>query len=56
MSARWFRRLLIAAVCLALAAAYEDVEITTIEGLAPPGEVHPVQAAFIEHDAVQCGF
>ena len=42
--------------CLALAAAYEGATVTTIEGLAAGDELHPVQAAFIEHDAVQCGF
>jgi xanthine dehydrogenase YagT iron-sulfur-binding subunit len=42
--------------CLALAAAYEGAAITTVEGLATPGGLHPVQAAFVEHDAVQCGF
>lgn len=42
--------------CLALAALYEDQEITTIEGLAADGELHPLQRAFVEHDAFQCGF
>ena len=42
--------------CLALAIAHQDVEITTIEGLAPDGELHPLQAAFIEHDGFQCGY
>lgn len=42
--------------CLALAAAYEGAEITTIEGLANGDELHPVQAAFIKHDAFQCGY
>ena len=42
--------------CLALAVQYEGREVTTIEGLAADGELHPVQAAFVEHDAFQCGY
>jgi xanthine dehydrogenase YagT iron-sulfur-binding subunit len=42
--------------CLTLAAMCDGREITTIEGLAPEGNLHPVQAAFIEHDAFQCGY
>src|SRR6185437_11291656 len=42
--------------CLALAVAHDGDEITTIEGLAVGGELHPVQAAFVEHDAFQCGY
>ncbi len=42
--------------CLTLAAACEDVDITTIEGVARDGGLHPLQRAFIEHDALQCGF
>jgi xanthine dehydrogenase YagT iron-sulfur-binding subunit len=42
--------------CLALAALVEGREITTIEGLAQDGQLHPLQAAFIEHDAFQCGY
>jgi len=42
--------------CLLLAVEMEDRPITTIEGLAPNGELDPVQAAIIEHDALQCGF
>ena len=34
----------------------EGDEITTIEGLAEGGKLHPVQAAFVEHDAFQCGY
>jgi xanthine dehydrogenase YagT iron-sulfur-binding subunit len=42
--------------CLTLAVACEDRDVTTIEGLASPGELHPMQRAFIEHDAFQCGY
>jgi xanthine dehydrogenase YagT iron-sulfur-binding subunit len=42
--------------CLALALAHAGDEITTIEGLADGAELHAVQAAFVEHDALQCGF
>src|SRR3954468_3958282 len=42
--------------CLALAVAHEGAEITTVEGLADGDALHPVQAAFIEHDAFQCGY
>ncbi len=42
--------------CLALAAAYDGDEITTIEGLAQAGSLHPVQQAFVEMDAFQCGY
>ena len=42
--------------CLTLAAACEGREVTTIEGLATGGELHPMQRAFIEHDAFQCGY
>jgi xanthine dehydrogenase YagT iron-sulfur-binding subunit len=42
--------------CLSLAVMYDDVEITTIEGLARGEELHPVQAAFIKHDGFQCGY
>ena len=42
--------------CLALAVAYEGASITTVEGLSNGTDIHPVQAAFIEHDAVQCGY
>jgi len=42
--------------CLTLAAACAGREITTIEGLAHDGTLHPVQQAFIDHDALQCGF
>ena len=42
--------------CLALVAAHDGADVLTIEGLASGGELHPVQAAFIAHDALQCGF
>ncbi|KDN16427.1 (2Fe-2S)-binding protein [Amycolatopsis rifamycinica] len=41
--------------CLTLAVMRQDVEITTVEGLARGDALHPVQAAFIRHDAFQCG-
>jgi xanthine dehydrogenase YagT iron-sulfur-binding subunit len=42
--------------CLALAAAHVGDEIVTIEGLGVPGRLHPMQAAFLENDAYQCGY
>jgi xanthine dehydrogenase YagT iron-sulfur-binding subunit len=42
--------------CLQLAIAQQGRKITTIEGLANGDQLHPVQAAFIEHDAFQCGY
>jgi xanthine dehydrogenase YagT iron-sulfur-binding subunit len=42
--------------CLSLAAMHEGDAITTIEGLSQPGHLHPMQAAFIAHDAFQCGY
>jgi xanthine dehydrogenase YagT iron-sulfur-binding subunit len=42
--------------CLALAVMQDGKEVTTIEGLAAGDELHPVQVAFIEHDAFQCGY
>src|SRR2546429_8312618 len=42
--------------CLSLAALVERREITTIEGLEQDGRLHPLQAAFIERDAFQCGY
>jgi xanthine dehydrogenase YagT iron-sulfur-binding subunit len=42
--------------CLLLAVAAEGAEITTVEGLADGEALHPVQAAFVEHDAFQCGY
>jgi xanthine dehydrogenase YagT iron-sulfur-binding subunit len=42
--------------CLTLAVMQEGHEITTIEGLGTPANLHPLQAAFIKHDGFQCGF
>ncbi len=42
--------------CTMLAVQAEGVEVTTIEGLAVDGELHPMQAAFKEHHGLQCGF
>jgi xanthine dehydrogenase YagT iron-sulfur-binding subunit len=42
--------------CLTLAAAAEGAEVATIEGLEHDGELHPMQRAFIECDALQCGY
>jgi xanthine dehydrogenase YagT iron-sulfur-binding subunit len=42
--------------CLTLAVACEGRAVTTIEGLAADGELHPMQRAFVEHDAFQCGY
>jgi xanthine dehydrogenase YagT iron-sulfur-binding subunit len=45
-----------AVICLALAVAHQGAEIVTAEGLASGGELHPLQRAFVEHDALQCGY
>jgi xanthine dehydrogenase YagT iron-sulfur-binding subunit len=42
--------------CLTFAAMYDGAQITTIEGLAVNGALHPLQQAFIDHDAFQCGY
>jgi xanthine dehydrogenase YagT iron-sulfur-binding subunit len=42
--------------CLTLAVACEGKAVTTIEGIAVDGVLHPLQQAFIDHDALQCGF
>ena len=42
--------------CLGLAVQYEGVEITTIEGLANDGSLHPLQSAFVDQDGFQCGY
>ena len=41
--------------CLTLAAQCDGREVTTIEGIAPAGGLHPLQEAFVRHDAFQCG-
>ncbi len=42
--------------CLTLAVMHDGAEVTTVEGLAKGDDLHPLQAAFIEHDAFQCGY
>jgi xanthine dehydrogenase YagT iron-sulfur-binding subunit len=42
--------------CLVLAVTLEDVDVVTVEGLGDGDDLHPLQAAFIEHDAFQCGY
>lgn len=42
--------------CLSLAVMHEGDEVTTIEGLGTPDKLHPMQAAFVKHDAYQCGY
>ncbi len=42
--------------CLSLAVLHDGEEITTIEGLAKGNQLHPMQAAFVEHDGFQCGY
>nr|WP_257022559.1 (2Fe-2S)-binding protein [Pigmentiphaga litoralis] len=42
--------------CLTLAVTVQGRKVTTIEGLASPGRLHPMQQAFIDHDAFQCGY
>ncbi|HEX6878936.1 MAG TPA: (2Fe-2S)-binding protein, partial [Terriglobales bacterium] len=42
--------------CITPASAAESKKITTIEGLAEKGQLHPVQSAFLQHDAMQCGY
>jgi xanthine dehydrogenase YagT iron-sulfur-binding subunit len=45
-----------ALTCLSLAVAHNGSEVTTAAGLAKDGELHPVQQAFLDHDAFQCGY
>src|SRR5690348_5634110 len=42
--------------CLVLAVTLDGAEVVSIEGLAEDGELHPLQVAFAEHDALQCGY
>jgi xanthine dehydrogenase YagT iron-sulfur-binding subunit len=42
--------------CLTLAVTCEEHDVTTIEGICADGEPHPMQHAFVEHDALQCGY
>ncbi|MEP9400425.1 2Fe-2S iron-sulfur cluster-binding protein [Sphingomonas silueang] len=42
--------------CLTLAVMHQDDEIVTIEGLGTPGDLHPLQSAFVRHDGFQCGY
>ncbi|MCQ4320502.1 (2Fe-2S)-binding protein [Stutzerimonas stutzeri] len=42
--------------CLTLAVMHDGAELTTIEGLAQGEQLHPMQAAFVKHDAFQCGY
>lgn len=42
--------------CLSLAAMHDGDEVTTVEGLGQPGNLHPMQAAFVKHDGFQCGY
>lgn len=42
--------------CLSLAVQHEGDDVTTIEGLGTPGDLNPMQAAFVKHDGYQCGY
>jgi xanthine dehydrogenase YagT iron-sulfur-binding subunit len=42
--------------CLSFAVMHESATIVTIEGLGTPGNLHPIQAAFVEYDGFQCGY
>src|SRR4051812_25042809 len=42
--------------CLSLLAMHDGHEVTTIEGLGQPGQLHPLQQAFLTHDGFQCGY
>ena len=43
-------------ICLSLAVAHDGAEVVTADGLAPEGELHPVARAFLDRDALQCGY
>lgn len=45
-----------ATTCLALAVAWDGATITTAQGLTEGGKLHPMQRAFLDHDALQCGY
>jgi xanthine dehydrogenase YagT iron-sulfur-binding subunit len=45
-----------ASACLALAVAHDGAQVTTVEGLSDDHDLHPLQDAFIRHDAFQCGY
>jgi xanthine dehydrogenase YagT iron-sulfur-binding subunit len=42
--------------CLALAVQFDGRSVTTIEGIGQPGQLHPLQQAFVDHDGFQCGY
>jgi xanthine dehydrogenase YagT iron-sulfur-binding subunit len=42
--------------CLVLVIAHEGAQVTTVEGLGPAGDLHPVQQGFLDHDGFQCGY
>ena len=42
--------------CLTLAVMHPDAQVTTVEGLGTPAQLHPMQAAFVRHDGYQCGY
>jgi xanthine dehydrogenase YagT iron-sulfur-binding subunit len=42
--------------CLTLAVMHQGAKVTTVEGLGAPGNLHPMQAAFVKHDGYQCGY
>ena len=44
------------ASCLTLAVAADGADVSTVEGLAPAGDLHPLQQAFVKHGALQCGY